>query len=127
MPEEAAVEATDKAAAPPDSDAFVEPESFLSLDEALHSIHEEPEEDSLDQAALQPQLDLQGSTGADLAKQGQSRRPSFTQPGAVDRQNTQTGQYAARFARANCGSFTRTVALKPEARVFFVAVDVRSQ
>ena len=84
-PEEASsARAVDTPAA--SGEAALEAESFLSPDEALRSIHEEPEEAAPDQGALQAPLEP--------AEQGQSRKSSFTQiPGIVDRQNLQKGRH----------------------------------
>lgn len=87
-PEEASsARATDTPAAA--GAAAFEGESFLSPDEALHSIHEEPEEAGPDQGDPQAPLEL--------AEQGQSRKSSFTQNLAmIDRQSLQRGRPPAR-------------------------------
>ena len=99
-------------------DAAIEADSFLSPDEALHSIHEEPEEAAPDDRDLQPQLGRQASSGADLAKQGQSRKPSFTQPpGIGDRQHTPTGQHPVCPVNASPDSCKDSMKLTDEAHL----------
>ena len=97
-------------------DPAVEAESFLSPDEALHSIHEEPEEAGPLNVDALPQLDQQASSSADLAKQGHSRKPSFTQtPGISDRQHTPTGQHRVCHTNASPGSCKEIMKLTEEA------------
>lgn len=73
------------------SEAQPDAESLLSPDEALHSIHEEPDEASSGPKGSESNFSAQGvGEGVDQPKQDHSREPSFAQLAAgLDRQGTQ--------------------------------------
>ena len=110
--------ARDTSAAALLGETALEAESFLSPDEALRSIHEEPEEGAPDHEDAHPNLDQQAIHSIDLAAQGQSRKPSFTQtPGISDRQHTPTGQPPVRPISALPDSCNNSLKLTDEAHM----------
>ena len=75
------------------ADPIPEAESILSPDEALHSIHEEPEENASGHRDGHPSFEQGPSLTPEQSKQGHSRKStgSFAQTASeiIDRQNTQ--------------------------------------